>query len=83
MLPGCTASGASLMAQLVKNRPVMQETQEIWFNPWVGEIPWRRKWQPTAVFLPGKFHGQRSLVGYSPQGHEESDTTEYKAHVEA
>ena len=83
MLPGCTASGASLMAQLVKNPPAMQETQEIWFNPWVGEIPWRRKWQPTAVFLPGKFHGQRSLVGYSPQGHEESDTTEYNAHVEA
>ena len=38
------------------------------FNPWVGKIPWRRKWQPTPVFLPGKSHGQRSLVGYSPQG---------------
>ena len=37
--------------------------------PWVGKIPWRRKWQPTPVFLPGKPHGQRSLVGYSPQGH--------------
>ena len=35
------------------------------FNPWVGKIPWRRKWQPTPVYLPGKFHGQRSLVGYS------------------
>ena len=35
------------------------------FNPWVGKVPWRRKWQPTAVFLPGKFHGQRSLVGSS------------------
>ena len=34
-------------------------------NPWVGKIPWRRKWQPTPVFLTGKFHGQRSLVGYS------------------
>ena len=45
------------------------------FNPWVGKI-WRRKWQPTAVFLPGKFYGQRSLVGYSPWGHKESDTTE-------
>ena len=33
------------------------------FNPWVGKIPWRRKWQPTAVLLPGKFHGLRSLVG--------------------
>ena len=37
------------------------------FNPQVGKIPWRRKWQPTPVFLPGKSHGQRSLVGYSPQ----------------
>ena len=38
------------------------------FNPWVGKMPWRRKWQPTPVFLPGKSHGQRSLVGDSPQG---------------
>ena len=36
------------------------------FNPWVGKILWRRAWQPTAVFLPGEFNGQRSLVGYSP-----------------
>jgi len=36
-------------------------------NPWVGKIPWRRKWQPTLVFLPGESHGRRSLVGYSPQ----------------
>ena len=46
------------------------------FNPWVGKIPWRRKWQPTPVFLPGKSHGLRSLVGYSPRGRKESDTTE-------
>ena len=46
------------------------------FDPWVGKIPWRRKWQPTPVFLPGESHGQRSLVGYSPWGHKESDTTE-------
>ena len=38
------------------------------FDPWVEEIPWRRKWQHTPVFLPGKYHGQRSLVGYSPWG---------------
>ena len=37
---------------------------------------WRRKWQPTPVFLPGEFHGQRNLAGYSPQGHKEADTTE-------
>ena len=36
------------------------------FDPWVGKIPWRRKWHPTPVFLPGKSHGQRNLVGYSP-----------------
>ena len=45
------------------------------FNPWVRKIPWRREWQPTPVFLPGKYHGQRSLVGYSLWGHKESDTT--------
>ena len=41
----------------------------------MGKIPWRRKWQPTPVFLLGKFHGQRSLAGYSPRSHKESDTT--------
>ena len=44
------------------------------FNPWVGKLPWRRAWHPTPVPLPGKSHGQRSLVGYSPQGHKELDT---------
>ena len=38
------------------------------FDPWVGKIPWRRQWQPTPVFLPGKSHRQRSLVGYSLRG---------------
>ena len=38
------------------------------FNPWFKKIPWRRKWEPTPVFLPGKSHGQMSLVGYSPWG---------------
>ena len=46
------------------------------FDSWVGKIPWRRKWLPTLVFLPGKFHAQRSLVGYSSWVHKESDTTE-------
>ena len=46
------------------------------FNPWVGEIPWRRKWQPTLVNLPRESHGQRSLAGYSPWGCKESDTTQ-------
>ena len=40
------------------------------FDPWIGKIPWRRKWQPTPVFLPGKSNGQRSLAGYyGPWGH--------------
>ena len=47
------------------------------FDPQVRKIPWRRKWQPTPVFLPGWSHRQRSLVGYSPWGHKESDTTEH------
>ena len=38
------------------------------FHPWVGKIPWRRKWQPTPIFLPEKSHGQRSLMGYRPWG---------------
>ena len=46
------------------------------FVPWVRKIPWRREWQPTPVFLPGEFQGQRILVGYSPWGHKELDTTE-------
>ena len=46
------------------------------FDPCVGKIPWRRNWQPTAVFLPGKFHGQKSLAGYSPWGCKELNTTE-------
>ena len=47
------------------------------FNPWVGKIPWSKKWHPTPVFLPGKFHGQWSLTGYSPWGCKDLDTTEW------
>ena len=47
------------------------------FSPWVGKIPWRRKWQATPVFLPGESHGQRSLEGWSPWGGKESDRTEH------
>ena len=54
-----------LVAQVVKHLPAMWETR---FDPWVGKIPWRRKWQSTPVLLPGKYHCQRSLVGYSPWG---------------
>ena len=47
-------------------------------DPWVGKIPWRRNWQPTPAFLPGKSHGLRSLAGYSPWGRQESDMTEHE-----
>ena len=45
------------------------------FNSWVGKIPWRREWLSTPVVMPGEFHGQRSLAGYSSWGRKESDTT--------
>ena len=63
----------SLGAQMGKRLPTMWETG---FNPWVGNIPWRRIWQPTLVLLRGKSHRRRSVVGYSPWGCKESDTTE-------
>ena len=50
---------------MVKNLPDKQEMQ---VQSLGGAIPWRRKWQPTLVFLPGKSHGQKSLMGYSPWG---------------
>ena len=51
------------------------------FDPWVRKMPWRKKWQPTPVFLPRESHGLRSLVGYRPWGHKESDTTERLTHT--
>ena len=47
------------------------------FDPWARKTSWRRKWQPALVFLPGEFHGQRSLVGCSPRGCKELDMTEH------
>ena len=62
----CITTFKSVMVvQMVKNPPAMQETQ-VQSLGW--KSPWRRAWQPTAVFLPGESHGQRSLVGYSPWG---------------
>ena len=66
-------SGKESTCQCMRHRRLV-------FNLWVGNIPWRRKWQPTPVFLPGKFHGQRSLAGYSPWDRKESDTTERLTH---
>ena len=58
---------ASLVSQLVK-KPSCQcrRRKRHGFDPWVGKMPWRRKWQPTPVLLPGEFHGQSSLVGCCP-----------------
>ena len=64
---------ACLVAQALKNPLARQET---WVRSLGQEVLQRREWQPTPVFLPGEFHGQRSLVGYSPWGHKEWDTTE-------
>ena len=50
------------------------------FSPRVGKFPWRREWQLTPVFLPGESHGQRNMVGYSPWGRKESDTSEAMEH---
>ena len=57
--------GASLVAEMVKNPPVIQETQ-VWSLSW--ENPLEREWLPIPAFLPGEFHGQKSREGYSPWG---------------
>jgi len=62
--PACNAGGAGDMGSI----------------PGVRKIPWRRAWQPIPVFLPGEFHEQRSLAGYSSWGHKESDMTEVTEH---
>ena len=59
---------------MIKNLPT--QCRRCRFNPWVGKILWRSKWQPAPVFLLGKSQGQRSLAGYRPWGHMESDVTE-------
>ena len=66
------------MAQMTENLPTVRRPS---FDSWVEKIPWRRERQPTPVFVPGESHGQRSLVGYSPWGRTESDTTERLLHT--
>ena len=58
----------SLVAQTVKNPSTSAGDTGLGFDPWVRNIPWRKEWFPTPVFLPAEFHGQRSLVGSSPWG---------------
>ena len=69
--------GAAVTNHLPANAGDTGDAGSIRFSPWVGKIPWRRKWQPTVVVLPGESLGQRSLEGYSPWGCWESDTTEH------
>ena len=73
-LAGLSWSRAFLMAQMVKNPPARQKTS---VQSLGQEDTWRREQLSTLVFLPGEFHGQRNLAGYSPWGHKESDTTEW------
>ena len=63
-------------SSVVKNLPDNTGTAgRLQFGPWVRKIPWRRRPDPTPIFLPGEFYGQRSLAGYRPWGCKESDTT--------
>ena len=64
---------------MVKNSPANAEDVKDMglIDPWVRKIPWKRKWQPTPVFLHGEYHGQKSLVGYSSWGCKELDTVEH------
>ena len=68
-----TASSVCSSFPQSRNQPTPPQPTNLYPNP---PIPWRRKWQPTPVSLPGKFYGQRSLVGYGPWGCKESDMTE-------
>ena len=78
LLKDITQEQAFQVVLVVKNPPVNTgDIKRRRFDLWVRKIPWKRKWQPTPVFLPEKFCGQRSLVGYSSLGHRELDTTEH------
>ena len=69
--PGGQVVKTSAIVRDIRYKPIRDG-----LNPWVGKIPWSRKWQPTPIFLPGKSHVQRSLAGHSSWGCNESDTTE-------
>ena len=71
----------SLLQHHSSKASILQWCRRPGFNLWVRKIPWRREWLLTPVFLPGEFHGQRSLVGYSSRGHKESDMTERLRHT--
>ena len=68
------------MVLVVKNLPANAGEMRWGLIPGSGKIPWSREWQSTPVFLHGESYGQRSIAGYSPWGHKESDTTEAAWH---
>ena len=72
---------ASLVAQWQRIDLQSRRFRRCGFDPWVRKIPWKKAWRPIPVFLPGKSHGLRSLVGYSPWGCKELDTTEVTEHA--
>ena len=75
----CIWYSCSRVAHVVKESPYQcRRCRGHGFVPWVVKMPWSRKWLSTSVFMPGKFHGQRSLVGYSPWSCKESDMTEHR-----
>ena len=67
--------GGSVDKESMCNAGDSCSTGDLGFIPWVQKIPWRKKWQPMMVLLPGESHGQRSLAGDSPWSHKELDTT--------
>ena len=72
----CWARSESLYSVWLRQQRIYPQCGRPGFDPWVGKIPWRREWLPTPVLLPGEFHGQRTLAGYSPWGHKEWNTTD-------
>ena len=68
---------ASQVGLMLKNPPTDTGHVRSWFDAWIGKVSWNKKWQPAPVFLPGKFHGKRSLVGDSSRSCKESDMTDW------
>ena len=65
------------VALVVKNLPAHAGNSRDGFSRWIAKMLWSKKWHPTLVFLPGEFHGERILAGYSPWGCTKLDTTEH------
>ena len=78
----CTPARNSRVPQWLSAKEPAFQRRRLGFYPWVGKIPWRKKWQPTPVFLLRQSQGQRSLAGYRPWGPKESDMTEWLNHNE-